>query len=336
MDDDTLTAPLSTIGLDKADFPEAYSHVLAYGTDTNGVLKGISWQACPGGFVYRSDLAKEYLGVETPEAMQALVSDWDKFQETAKTVYDASAGKCAITATTGGLWEVFKCNRTKPWVVNGELQLDTGDQFYDIAKTFVDNGWCAKAPQWESGWYAAMQDGSAMGEFVPSWGLTTNEGSIMYNFTAEGNAAEWGDKFAICQGPSGWYWGGTYMAPSVKLNTPDLAKEFIEFFCKNSDTMKGYAELSGDFMDNKTTMSEVTFSNPLLNGQNHYAIIADSLASVNAEGNAITPYDAQIKDAFNASVEAYYNGDVADKAAAIDKFYNDVAAALGDDVKVPD
>ena len=48
-------------------------------SNVNGKLKGLSWQSTPGALMYRADLAEKYLGVTTPEEMQAKVADWDTF-----------------------------------------------------------------------------------------------------------------------------------------------------------------------------------------------------------------------------------------------------------------
>ena len=319
------------IGLSKSDFPDAFSYTLSVGTSTDGVFKANSFQATPGGFVYRADLAKEYLGVNSPDEMQALVSDWDKFQETAATVQAKSDGKCSLQATEGGLWQVFQANRNQPWVVDGKLVMDTAEDFYDIAKTFNDNKYMAGVPQWNSAWYAAVQDGTAMGDFVPTWGLTTSQGSILYNFAKgeEGKGADLSGSMAICEGPAGWYWGGTYMAVANKCDSNDLAKEWIEFFCKNADTMKGYAEKTGDFVNNSAVMGSIEGSNPLLNGQNHYAILVKVMAKLDLEGK-ITQYDSVIKGKFNDSVNAYLDGTQATKEDAIKQFKTDVAGALPD------
>jgi hypothetical protein len=315
---DDVTAPYSALGLSKSDFSDAFSYTLSNGTSEDGVFKANSFQATPGGFVYRSDLAKEYLGVETPEEMQELVSDWDKFQETAAKVADASGGKTALAATEGGLWQVFQSNRNQPWVVDGKLVLDTAEDFYDIAKTMYDNKYIAGVPQWDNAWYAAVADGTAMGDFVPTWGLTTNEGSILYNFYNNDAKAD-GATYAICEGPTGWYWGGSYIGVSTKCNNSTLAKEFIEFYCKDADSMKAYAEKTGDFVNNSTVMSELDGNNALLEGQNHYAILVDVMANLDLEGK-ITKYDSQIKSLFNNSVNGYLDGTYASKEDAIEAF----------------
>ncbi|MBP0982860.1 MAG: hypothetical protein J6A19_03970 [Oscillospiraceae bacterium] len=325
INDDNLTAPYSAIGLSPSDFSEAFSYTLSWGTSDAGVFKAASFQATPGGFVYRADLAKEYLGVTTPEEMQEKVKDWDTFQATGATLYEASGGKTSLQATEGGLWQVFQANRTQPWVVDGKLVMDTAEDFYDIAKSMKDNNSLAGVPQWDQAWYNAVMDGTALGDFVPTWGLTTTGGgSILENFTNKDE--ELGKNMAICEGPSGWFWGGSYFGVSNKCDNKTLAKEFIEFYCKNADSMKAYAAETGDFMNNKTVMSEATISNKYLNGQNHYEILVKVLDNLDLNGK-ITKYDSVIKAKFNDSVNGYLDGTYATKEDAIAFFKGEVATA---------
>ena len=90
INDDQLTAPLSALGIEESAYADSYGYTVAIGKNDAGVLKGASFQAAPGGFAYRADLAKEYLGVNSPDDMQKLVKDWDTFQSTAKTLYEKS------------------------------------------------------------------------------------------------------------------------------------------------------------------------------------------------------------------------------------------------------
>jgi len=325
INDDELTADYSTIGLSKDDFSDAFSYTLSWGTDENGVFKAASFQATPGGFVYRADLAEQYLGVTSPEEMQEKISDWDKFQATGVELYEASNGATSLQATEGGLWQVFQSNRTQPWVVDGKLVMDTAEDFYDIAKEMYDNKTLAGVPQWDSAWYAAIQDGTALGDFVPTWGLTTTGGgSILENFTNSDEAL--GANMAICEGPSGWFWGGSYFGVTTKCDNPTLAKEFIEFFCKDAESMAAYASETGDFMNNQTVMSEATTSNPLLNGQDHYKVLVNVLGTLDLEGK-VTKYDSVIKSAFNDSVNGYLDGTYATKDDAILAFKSAVATS---------
>lgn len=322
INDDSLTAPLSSIGINEGDLANPYPYTVAIGKNKDNVLKGASFQAAPGGFAYRADLAEEYLGVKSPEEMQALIGDWDKFQAAAKTLYEASGGKTAMTATEGGLWQVYQANRTQPWVKDGKLVMDNAEDFYDIAKSFKDNGYLADVAQWDSPWYASVNTGAALGDFVSTWGLTTAETSILYQF-ADGKQG--GDaNMAFCEGPSSYFWGGTWLGVSTKCNTNDLAKQFVEFFTCKDDTMRKYTEFTNDFCNNSKVMEAIVAdkanSNPLLkDGQDQFSILLDAASGVNMDG-LITEYDTTIKESFNVSVQDYLKGTHATKEDAIKAF----------------
>lgn len=356
-----ILAEYSSIGLNRSDFTDSYAYTLSYGTSEDGKFMANSFQATPGGFVYRADLAEQYLGVKTPEEMQAKVKDWATFSATAKELAEASGGKVKLQSTEGGLWQVYQSNRTKPWVVDGKLVMDNAEDFYDICKNLVaDGGLDSTITQWSASWYASVHNGDALGDFAPTWGLTTNPGSILYNFSNETkeqqavdengnpkvdengkpvmeivavNGSESGDIMRICAGPSGWFWGGSYIGVTKKNNSADLSKEFIEFFCKNADTMQAYAEKTNDFVNNKTVMSSLKANNTLLGGQDHYAVLNEVLNKLDLEGK-VTKYDSVIKGLFNESVGNYLNGTFTSKEDAVVQFKQDVVAKLPNDVKV--
>lgn len=339
INDDTLVAPLSDLGITEADYANAYDYTIQIGKDKNGVLKGASFQAAPGGFVYRTDLAEEYLGVKTPEEMQEKVKDWDTFMETAKTVYEASDNKTSLTATEGGLWQVYAANRTQPWVVDGKLVMDTAEDFFDVAKTMADNHYLAGVPQWDPAWYQAGQDGTTMGYFFSTWCMTNSDGSQLWQAEGvtkddDGNlSGPTFGKYNICQGPTGYFWGGTWLAASTKCDTKDLATEFVKFFTTDADTMQKYAEFTGDFTNNKVAMQTIidagTNKNDLLGGQDQFAVLADGANNIKMDG-LITEYDSKIKSCLNTAVQDYIAGTYATKEEAVDAFKKSVVATFPD------
>lgn len=339
INDDTLVAPLSDLGITEADYANAYDYTVQIGKDKNGVLKGASFQAAPGGFVYRTDLAEEYLGVKTPEEMQEKVKDWDTFMETAKTVYEASGNKTSLTATEGGLWQVYAANRTQPWVVDGKLVMDTAEDFFDVAKTMADNHYLAGVPQWNPAWYQAGQDGTTMGYFFSTWCMTNSDGSQLWQAEGvtkddDGNlSGPTFGKYNICQGPTGYFWGGTWLAASTKCDTKDLATEFVKFFTTDADTMQKYAEFTGDFTNNKVAMQAIidagTNKNDLLGGQDQFAVLADGANNIKMDG-LITEYDSKIKSCLNTAVQDYIAGTYATKEEAVDAFKKSVVATFPD------
>ena len=330
INDDAATAPLSDLGFTDADFVGQYAYTMEVGKDMNGVIKGTSWQAAPGGWCYRTDLAEQYLGVKTPEEMQAKVSDWDTFQATAKEVADASGNKTALTTTIGGIWQAFAANRSQPWVVDNKLVIDDFcNTFINLAKNMRDNKYVTEANQWTDEWYAYGQTDETMGYFVSTWGF----GSSILETAAGGESGATYGKWGVCQGPTPYFWGGTWACVSPNTDNADMVASFMHYFTMNEETMKEYALAKPDYVNNVNAMQSIVDeklnSCPLLGGQDQFAVLHESAKNINLNG-LITPYDASIKTAFLDAVNAYCAGETADTAACIEDFKDKVDESVTD------
>jgi len=335
INDDTATAPLEQLGFSDQDFADQYAYTQEVGRATAGKnagkLVGTSWQAAPGGWCYRTDLAETYLGVKTPDEMQAKVSDWDAFQATAKEVMEKSGDKkTALTTTLGGIWQAFAANRTTPWVKDNKLAVDDFcNTFVTLAKNMRDNGYVTEANQWTDEWYAAGQTDDTMGYFVSTWGF----GDAILNTAAGGEGGATYGKWNVCVGPTPYFWGGTWACVSPKTDNADMVASFMNYFTVNKDSMKAYALAKPDYVNNMKAMQEIvdekSNSNPLLGGQDQFAVLHEGAQKINLNG-LITPYDATIKTAFLDAVNAYCAGETKDEAACIDDFKNRVAESVTD------
>ncbi len=330
INDDSATAPMSDLGFTDDSFAGQYAYTMDIGKDSNGVIKGVSWQAAPGGWCYRTDLAESYLGVKTPEEMQAKVSDWDKFQATGKEVADASSNKTALTTTLGGIWQAFAANRSTPWVVDDKLQIDDFcNTFIDLAKNMRDNGYVTELNQWTDEWKAAGQTDDTMGYFVSTWGFGE---SILLSAAGGEGGATYG-KWNVCQGPTPYFWGGTWICVSPKTDNADMAANFINYFTIDETSMEKYALGKPEYVNNMNVMQKIvdegSNSNPLLGGQDQFAVLHEAAKAINLNG-LITPYDASIKQAFLDAVNAYCAGETADTAACINDFKDRVAESVTD------
>jgi hypothetical protein len=333
---DEYTAPLSALGIDESMYGDAYQYTVAMGKDNNGVLKGASWQAAAGGYCYRADLAETYLGVTSPEDMQKKVGSWDDFWATAKEVYEASGQKTAMADTLAGVWRAYSAgNRTTPWVVDGKFDPKATEAFIGMAKTNFDAGYITGVGQWTDDWALLGQSDGALadgtfGFFFPSWAIAKG-GQLESAEGGEGGSTY--GKYSICAGPAGWYWGGSWLCVSPNCNSATAAAQFLYDTTINAETMKSYALEHGDFVNNKPAMEEIisegSNKNPLLGDADQFAALADSAAAIKLDGIA-GMYDGTINDAFVNAVDAYCKGDLADEQATLDKFLDDVAAALPD------
>jgi len=323
INDDSFSAPLSDLGITTADFADAYQYTVDIGTDNNGVLKAASWQAAAGGWAYNADLAKEYLGVEDEAAMQEKVADWDKFAATAQELHDATDGAVYMTASLGGLWQAFSTARNAAWVNGTTINTDTAKEFTELAKTYADNGYVdPTVEQWGTEWQNYGKDGKTLGYFFSTWCL--GEGAQLEQNC--GNAGNW----KLVNGPQEYFWGGSWLCVSPNCNTATEAANFIRTFTCNAEGAEEYALYSGDFANNKVAMDKIVAdgsnSNPLLGGQDQFAVLADVAAGIKMS-DSITKYDQSLKDAY---LNALIKNIGSDADTIINTFVNDAIAGNAD------
>src|SRR5690554_1196877 len=71
------------LGIKESVFADQYQYTKDIVTDDKGILRATSWQATPGLFAYRADIAQEVLGTSDPVEVQKELSDWTKFNAVA-------------------------------------------------------------------------------------------------------------------------------------------------------------------------------------------------------------------------------------------------------------
>ncbi len=299
INDDTFSAPLSDLGISEDEFADCYDYTVAIGTNEAGVLKGASWQAAAGGFAYRSDLAKEHLGIETPEAMQEAIGSWDGFKATAEQLKTATNGAVTMTATLGGLWQCFSTATNAAWVDGNKINTTTATEFVNMAKEMADAGYVNPAiGQWTPDWTNIGNDGSTLGYFYSTWCLAAGA-QLEQNGGAAGN-------WNIVVGPQEYFWGGSWLCVSPNCNNATQAADFIRYFTTDAAAMEAYALSSGDFVNSKTAMSNIVAagsnSNALLGGQDQFAVLTEVAAGIKMN-DSITAYDQSLKDTFLKSLQ---------------------------------
>jgi ABC-type glycerol-3-phosphate transport system substrate-binding protein len=290
---------------------------------------GMSWQACPGAFFYRRSIARRYLGTDDPVAVQNYFSDWSKFMETAQLLKNRSNGTATIVASRGDLFNVFVDGRSQPWIVNGRLQIDSEMlRYMEMQKQIFENGFDAKVNQWSDGWFNAMRDEQkdeqgrtyeAFGYFLPTWGL-----HYVLKPNAEATAGDW----AMIAGPQSYRWGGTWLGAYKGTKKVDEVKAMIEWLTTDDAFLEEYAKASGDVVSNINVMNKIapTFSEPFLNGQNHYAAFVAMAQNVN--GRLLQGTDQTINNIFGEAVTSYVLGEKS-RDEALAEFRSQVQTQLG-------
>jgi len=285
----------------------------------NGRVYGMSWQACPGALFYRRGLAKKYLGSDDPQVVQTFFDSFDKFLETAQTLKEKSDGACVVVSALGDLRNSFLSARTNSWVVGGKVAVDPAmEQYMDICKTLYDNKWEGRVDQWSEGWKAGMKDElkdesgkqvEVFSYFLPTWGL-----HYVLKQDAPGTSGDW----AMCQGPSSYRWGGTWVGAYKGTKNPEAAKEFIRYVATDDTFLEAWAKDTGDMVSNVNVINKIkdTYSEPYLGGQNHYAEFAEMAKNVN--GKLLQGSDEAIEAMFDEAVTSFVKGEKSKEKAIAD------------------
>lgn len=235
--------PLSDAGIKSSAYSNAYSFSIKAGT-ANGKVKALSWQACPGGFIYRTDIAKKVWGTSDPKVIQTKVKDWSTFLKTAK---ELKTKGYYMVSTPGDLEVAGIDNTTKNQLIkSGCVHNTAGDA----------------AMQWGDSWYNDMSGNKVFGYFGCPW-------FVNWSMPSQGTPAY--GKRNICVGPAGYSWGGTYLAITKNCPNKKLAALVIQTLCCDEDVMYKMADETLDYPNNtnvvKRLIQDGKGSNPNLGGQ---------------------------------------------------------------------
>lgn len=303
------TLPLAEVGITEDMMAQQYPYTIDVARDEAGVIKGTSWQAAPGLFLYRRSLAEKLLDVTTPEEMQEKVKDWDAFLETAREVAKASEGATKLIPANGDVWQVVRTKRQAPWV-DEALNLVVDDQvkwYFDLAKTLREENLTANANPWSEAWNAGVGNDSIMGYFFSTWGIqwvmTGNAGGSK---PGEGTYGDW----AAVNGPQPYYWGGTWLAAAKNSQNLPLVKDIMEYFTIETGSMQDYCLQSKDYVNNREAIQNIIdggFSFDFLGGQDHYSLFQAVTPLIDT--STMSPYDQNIHIAMDTEVNAYITGE---------------------------
>ena len=307
--DSEYTQDITALGV--TDFSNAYEYTVQAASDSNGVVKGVSFQCCPAALIYRRSIAEDILGTSDPAEVQELLSDWDKFNAVAA---DAKAKGYYMTASESATFRVFSNNTTAPLVNDaGELVLDQAILDWQAqAKEFADKGYTLTCDIWSDECTAQMfGDGKTMCYFGPAW---------YFNFSM-GNAQDaekgcYGD-WAICQGPQAHFWGGTWLLAATGSDNPTMVADILDTFINDEEVCSALVENEAQFSNNQAVNAKYAedpaFGNDFLGGQNDVAVFVELAKNIKFENKTI--YDQLLTEGLQGYWREYCDGTVTEEEA---------------------
>ena len=316
--DSEYALPIADLGIKEADIADQYKYTQDIVTDGNGVLKGLSWQGCPGVLFYNREAAKEVLGSDDPATVQAAVKDWDTFVATAEK---AKAAGYNMVSSVMDTYRTYSNNVSTKWVVDGKIKVDANlEKWVADSKKLVDAGMAGTHSLWSSEWSAGFfPEGKVFCYFGPAWLVNFSmsadqEGSIGYN-------GGWG----ATEGPQGFFWGGTWICAAAGTDNGDLIKDIMLKMTADADLMKGIVVKDDDFVNNKTAMEamakDASYSSKVLGGQNPLQMYCNGVAGLDLSN--LSKYDQACNEEFQNAMKNYFDGN-ATYDEALELFYKAV------------
>lgn len=296
---------VADLGVTADDVKDQYQYTKDVVTDSNGNLKGVSWQGCPGVLIYNREAAKEVLGSDDPATVQESVKDWDTFLATAKTMADAGY---KMTSTVNDAYRVFSNNVTSKWVVDGKINIDPNVKAWaDMSKEMVDANETGTAELWSDDWSKGFYpEGKTFCYFGPAWFVdfsmaADTDGSIA-------NQGGWG----ATEGPQGFYWGGTWICAATGTDNPTLVGDIMKQMTCNTDVMTEIVKADNDFVNNVPAMTQMaadtSYSSAVLGGQNPLAMYCAGAENIDLSNMSI--YDQGCNEEFQNAMKNYFEGNM--------------------------
>ncbi|MBP1560572.1 MAG: extracellular solute-binding protein [Oscillospiraceae bacterium] len=293
-----MTLPLQEAGITEADTADMFPYTLSLGTSSDGILKAASWQAEPGVFVYRRDIALEVFGNDDPDYIHGLISaDWEG---TASAL--AEKGYYMVSSA-GETYRLYGQNRTSPWVDGGgNICIDNSCRLWteDMRRDII-SGYSPNYPMWTDQWISEQNsEGNTFGFCLASW-------------YSEQLIPMWSDSeavgiFGVCQPPKPYYWGGAFLCISSRTDNLDLCGDVLKKLTCDSENMLRFTAEMGDCCNSRSALkmfAESGLGYSEFYGQDTFSVYLSAAEAV-AAGN-VTPYDTALDDCYTDTMQDYFN-----------------------------
>ena len=316
--DTDYTMAVTDLGITDEDLSKQYQYTKDVVTDSNGVLKGLSWQGCPGVLIYNRDIAAEVLGSEDPAEVQKAVSDWDTFTATAETMKKAGY---YMTSSANDTYRVYSNNVSGKWVQDGKIVVDDNImKWVEDSKKMVDAKETGTHELWSDDWSKGFYpEGKVFCYFGPAWLINFSMAADVEGSVA--NSGRWG----ATEGPQGFFWGGTWICAAAGTDNASLVKDIMLKMTTDKDIMIDIVKKDSDFVNNKPAMEEMaadaSYTNDILGGQNPLEMFCAGAEKIDLSN--LSSYDQGCNEEFQNAMKNYFEGKT-DLDGALDLFYKAV------------
>nr|WP_306812990.1 extracellular solute-binding protein [Paenibacillus soyae] len=292
-------------------------------SNSKGELVGVDQSITPAGLAYRRDLAKQYLGADDPEAVEAMLANWDAFIEKGKEVQEASGGEVTMFASFDDAYRVLREQNSKPYVDGTTVNLtDRLQKPLETVFKMRDAAILGKYEAYTPGWNASFAKGDnifyPMAPWSAKWNIAAND---------KDGIGRWG----LIPAPEGSYtYGGTSVGVYKGSKNKEAAWAYIQFAYMSDEGMtisyKEFGNMAGTkefFEKHKDWIEAGTDYDKYFAGQNlNKTFIEEIVPTVKADPQ--TKYNAMVQTAYSSLYPLWMKDTSITVDAALEKLKSEV------------
>lgn len=308
------TVDVADLGITTADTAQMYAYTKQVATSGTR-LKALSWQATPGLFAYRTDIAEDVFGAgnSSPEYVQSKISDWTKFDQVAAQMKEKGYN---MLSGYDDAYRAYSNNISQPLVdvATGKVTIDSEIvKWIKQTKDYTNKGYNKGTSLWDDTWSAEQSKaGTTFGFFYSTWGINF---TLKEKGEVDVNGENLVGKYRVCQGPASYFWGGTWLACANGSDNKSAVAAIMKKMTCDQTIAKSITEGTLDYTNNKAAMNELAQSTTFgpekcefLGGQNHISLFA--AAAENIVMDKTTPWDQGINENLQSAMVDVFQGKI--------------------------
>lgn len=266
---------------------------------------------CPSvaGMAYKRELAKEYLGTDDPDELEAMLSDWDSFIEKGKEVREKSGGTVFMLSSLGAAGQILKGQSSEPFIDGDKLNLE--ESMKPILERLLEIKQAGIADVLD---FSSAEEGASYSDDIHIFYPCAN---WSVEFTIKPNDKDGQGRWGFMLPPGGAFpWGGTVMGVPKTAKNKEAAAEYVKFIFGSEEGAVLQRDYKGNFSPYKPVYEQEDFysrSDEYFAGQDVLKAIAQEVLPNIGEVRAPSKYDQDIDDVYNLvlkSINADVNGEL--------------------------
>ncbi|MGI5957830.1 MAG: ABC transporter substrate-binding protein [Massiliimalia sp.] len=294
----------------------------------SGTLAGIEVSPPVAGLAYKRDLAKEYLGTDDPEELEAMLGDWDSFIAKGEEVRDKSNGSVYMFTNCSAISSLIRHQNQEPFVKDGTLNLEaslgeTIDRAIEMKQKGIVDNIENNTPAADAAWSGSNHIFFLCATWSPTWEIKAKD---------ENGSGNWG---FINPPGGGCLSGGTVVCIPKAAENKEAAWEYIKWNYLSEEGAVSNRDHLDYFSVYKPVYEDETFySRPdeFFGGQDVLKAFAQDLIPTMSVPREVTKYDTEVINALDVAMTEIDKSDKGNVSA------DDLMADMEKDIlnKAPD